>query len=43
MARKKTRQPSKRQRRRMRFQQVLFVGFAILLIATFVLSLFAKP
>jgi hypothetical protein len=43
MARKKSRKPSKRQRRRMRFQQVLFIGFAVMIIATFVISLFARP
>jgi len=43
MARKKSHKPSGRQRRRMRFQQVLFIGFAVLIIATFVLSLFARP
>ena len=43
MARKKSRKPSRSQRRKMRFQQVLFIGFAVLIILTFVLSLFARP
>ncbi len=40
---KKPRPPSKRVRRRIRFQQILFAAFAIILLTSFVVSLFARP
>jgi hypothetical protein len=40
---KKPRQPSKRVRRRIRFQQILFATFAIILLTSFIVSLFARP
>jgi predicted nucleic acid-binding Zn ribbon protein len=43
MARKKPRNVSKRERRRIRLQQVFFVMIAVLVVASFVISLFARP
>ncbi len=43
MARKKSRPVSKRERRRIRLQQVFFVMIAVLVVASFVISLFARP
>lgn len=39
MTRKKSRQVSKRERRRVRVQQIIFVAVAVVIIASFVLSL----
>jgi hypothetical protein len=41
MAAKKSNQPSRRQRRRMRFQQILFGLLAFVIIAAFIVSLVA--
>jgi len=43
MSSNKPRQPSKRVRRKIRFQQILFAAFAIIVLASFVVSLFARP
>jgi predicted nucleic acid-binding Zn ribbon protein len=42
MTRKKTREYSKRERRRLRSQRIIFVAFAVIVIASFVISLVAR-
>jgi len=41
MAKKKPRPLSRRQQRRLRIKQILFIGFALLVIASFLVGLVA--
>lgn len=43
MPSKKPHLTNKRVRRRIRFQQIVFAAFAIIVLASFVVSLFARP
>ncbi|MGD2252950.1 MAG: hypothetical protein PVF70_08565 [Anaerolineales bacterium] len=42
MAKKKTREYSKGETRRLRSQRIIFVAFAVIVIASFVISLVAR-